>query len=117
MGARQFCTQTATTKRAEDLSNGIKGAPVDYLTDLAVTPVWSLRPETAQTLGISSPREYKELYHVPLEGEELPDIREGDLLITNGVTYVVDTVAEWPDAAIPTLVIVIGDVKREWAGA
>lgn len=115
MSARAFCTVAASTKRPTNLGNNLRGTPAAYLSELMVTPLWALRPETAETLGISSPREAKECYHVP-SGDTLPDIVEGDILVHGGTEYPVDTVAEWPDLSggIPTLVIVVGEVKNSW---
>lgn len=115
MTARNFCTITATTKRNQNLGNNMRGAAVEYLTSLAVTPLWSLRPETVQSLGISSPREFMECYHVPT-GDTLPDVVEGDVLVHGGVEYRVDHVAEWPDLSdgVPSLQIVVAAVKDSW---
>lgn len=110
-----FCTIAASTKRATDLGNNLRGAPATYLSELMVTPLWALRPDTAETLGISSPREMKECYLVPT-GDSLPDIVEGDVLVHGGTEYIVDSVAEWPDLSggIPTLVIVVSQIKSSW---
>ncbi|MFA6168295.1 MAG: hypothetical protein WC700_16860 [Gemmatimonadaceae bacterium] len=110
-----FCTVTATTKRNQTGTGGVTGAAVAYLTALAVTPLWPLRPETIESLGISSPREYKECYHVPT-GDALPDIVERDILVHGGAEYIVDHVAEWPDIAggVPSLQIVVTQVKTAW---
>lgn len=110
-----FCTVSASTKRATNLGNNLRGTPATYLSELMVTPLWALRPETVESLGISSPREFKEVYHVPT-GDTLPDIVEGDVLVHGGTDYLVDNVAEWPDLSggIPTLVIVVQEVKNSW---
>ena len=115
MSARAFCNITATTKRNQDLGNNMRGAAVAYLTSLLVTPLWSLRPETVQSLGISSPREFKECYHVPT-GDTLPDVVEGDVLVHGGTEYRIDHVAEWPDldGGVPSLQIVVQQVKDSW---
>lgn len=110
-----FCTVTASTKRNQDLGNNLRGAAITNLASLAVTPLWSLRPETIETLGISSPREYKECFHVPT-GDTLPDVVEGDVLVHGGTDYRIDHVAEWPDLSggIPTLHIVVTAIKNSW---
>lgn len=115
MSARAFCTVTASTKRNQSLAGNVTGAAVEYLTGLMVTPLWSLRPETIESLGITSPREFKEVYHVPT-GDSLPDIVEGDILVHGGVDYPVDHVAEWPDlnGGVPSLQIVVQQVKHSW---
>lgn len=116
MTAAAFCTVSASTKRTQDLGNNLRGSPVTYLTGLLVTPLWSLRPETIETLGISSPREMKECYHAPT-GDTLPDVAEGDVLVHGGAEYRVDHVAEWPDLSggVPTLQIVVSEVKASWS--
>lgn len=110
-----FCTVAASTKRNTNLGNNIKGAPIPYLSDLMVTPLWSLRADTIESLGISSPREFKECYHAP-SGDTLPDIVEGDVLVHSGAQYRIDSVAEWPDldGGIPALVIVVQQIKNSW---
>lgn len=110
-----FCTVTASTKRNQDLGNNLRGTPATHLASLAATPLWSLRAETIESLGISSPREYKECYHVPDSGT-LPDVVEGDVLVHGGTEYRVDYVAEWPDLSggIPALQIVVTQVKSSW---
>lgn len=115
MTARAFCTVAASTKRNTDLGGGLRGAPAEYLTGLLVTPLWSLRPETIETLGISSPREYKECYFVPA-ADALIDLVEGDVLVHGGTEYRVDYVAEWPDLSggVPCLQIVVAEIKSSW---
>lgn len=115
MTAASFCTITASTKRSTTLGNNQRGAPATYLTGLLVTPLWSLQATTIETLGISSPREFKEVYHVPT-GDTLPDIVEGDVLVHGGTEYRVDNVAEWPDltGGVPCLQIVVTEVKNSW---
>lgn len=110
-----FCTITASTKRNQDLDNGITGNPVTYLATLAVTPLWSLRPETIESLGISSPREFKECFAVPND-DTLADVVEGDVLVHSGTEYIVDNVAEWPDLSggVPCLHLVVQEVKTSW---
>lgn len=107
-----FCSVTASTKRNPSAVSGKIGAPVAKLSSLAVTPLWALRPETIQSLGINSPREYRECYHVPT-GDTLPDVLEGDVLVHGGTEYIIDSVAEWPDigAGVPCLQIVVSAVK------
>lgn len=114
MSARQFCTVTASTKRAESLGSGITGAAVEYLDEVLITPLYPIQPDTVASAGINSPREAKECYHVPADGEDLPDIVEGDLLVVAGEDYPVESVAEWEDAGVPCLHIVVQKVKRAW---
>ena len=111
-----FLSVTASTKRNQDLGNNLRGAAIANLASLAVTPLWALRPETIETLGISSPREFKECFHVP-DSATLPDVIEGDILVHSGTEYRVEYVAEWPDlrGGIPTLHIVVSEVKNSWA--
>lgn len=115
MTALAFCTQTASTKRNRALSGGMTGAAEEYLTSVAVTPLWPISPETSQANSINSPREFKECYHVPSSGT-LPDIDEGDVLTLGGVDYPIFSVAEWTDidGGIPCLQIVVQEVKTTW---
>lgn len=117
MSAREFCTVTASTRRAEALAGGVVGAAVDYLEELLITPLWPVTPDTVASLGLNSPREFKEAYHVPAAGADLPDVVEGDLLVVEGEVYIVDSVAEWVDGGIPSLHIVAQQVKRQWPAA
>jgi hypothetical protein len=110
-----FTTIQASTKRNQAGTGGVTGAAVAYLTSLAVTPLWPLRPETVESLGISSPREYLECYHVPTS-DTLPDVRERDILVHGGAEYIIDHVAEWPDLSggVPSLQIVVQQIKTAW---
>lgn len=110
---REFCTTAASTKRNSDLGSGRKGAKATYLTSLAVTPLWPASEGTIRTLNLSSPREVKECYHVPVEGDALPDVKEGDDLVIAGVSYPVRFVGEWDGVvpAIKALKIVVTEVK------
>lgn len=111
MSARAFCTVTASTKRNADLGSGRTGAPVTHLASLAITPLWPTSQETINTLSLNSPRETKECFHVPAAGAALPDVRERDILTVDGVDYPIQYVGEWTDARVPTLHIVIQEVK------
>jgi hypothetical protein len=110
MSARAFCTVEASTKRNADLGSGRTGAPAAQLGGLMVTPLWPVSRETVTVLAISSPREYKECYHVPAT-TTLPDVREGDVLVHGGVEYRIAHVGEWTDGDIPTLHIVCQQIK------
>ena len=113
MSARTFCVLTASTKRNADLGNGRTGAPVTYLEELAISPLWPLTPETIRQLDINSPREMKQTYHAPVTGGDLPDVREGDVLTVDGVDYPIFHVSEWGDLinGIPCLEIIVSLVK------
>lgn len=111
VGAASFLTVTASTKRNQDLGSGRTGSPVTYLASLAITPLWPVSPETVNELALNSPREYKECYHVPSSGTTLPDVKEGDVLVVGSTEYPVSYVGEWTDGSIPTLHIVVQEVK------
>lgn len=115
MAVHPFCTESYSTKRNQALGSGITGSHATYLTGLLGTPLWPLRPETIESLGISSPREFKEAYLVPT-GDTLADIVEGDVLVAGSAEYIVDNVAEWADLSggIPTLHVVVQEVKNSW---
>lgn len=111
MSAASFCTVTASTKRNATLSGNKVGAAVAYLASLAVTPLWPASNETIRLLDLPSPREIKECYHAAAAGATLPDVKEGDILVIGANSYPIDYVGEWTDADIPTLHIVVGEVK------
>lgn len=110
---RDFCTVTASTKRNVDAGGGRKTAKITHLTSLAITPLWPASEGTIRTLNLNSPREAKECYHVPADGDDLPDVLEGDDLVIAGTTYPIRFVGEW-DGVVPdikTLKIVVTEVK------
>ena len=111
MSAREFCTVTASTKRTADLGSGRSGNATENLASLLITPLWPLGRQTIQQFAINSPREFKECFHVPVDGGSLPDVREGDMLVVSSVEYPIDYVAEWTDGDIPCLHIVCQEVK------
>ena len=110
--AHPFTTVQASTKRSESLGSGRTGAPITHLSALAITPLWPLQQGTVRELAIESPREFKEAYTVP-DGDVLPDVREGDVLVVGGREYPVWWVGEWGDLAggVPCLHIIVQEVK------
>jgi hypothetical protein len=110
MSAASFCTVTASTKRGITTA-GRTAAPTSYLASILITPLWPVSAETVRTMDLNSPREMKEAYHVPLAGVALPDVKEGDVLTVGGVDYPVYSAAEWTDGDVPTLHIVVQQVK------
>ena len=113
-GLQLFATATVSTKRNPAPVAGRVTAAVAYLSGLTATPLWPLRPETVQALGIASPREMKECFVVPATGTALADIREGDILVHGGGEYIVDSVAEWTDTLtglVNCLQIVVSAIK------
>ena len=112
MGAENFCTVAASTRRRADLGGGMRGPAEEHIEEIMITPLWPLNADTAMSAGLNSPREAKECYHVPLAGEDLPDLVEGDLLMVAGEAYIVESVAEWGDSDIPALHIIVAKVKR-----
>lgn len=118
-GARSFCTERAVISRNTDSGGGRMGAAAVHIAALPITPLWPVSAETANALELASPRESKECYHVPLDGEPLADVQERDLLsCVNPFTrvshdYIVVAVEEWPDISdgIPCLRIVVELVK------
>jgi len=113
MSIDAFCTIQSSTKRNSDLGNGIRGGAVTYLTSLMITPLYPLSGQTVRMLNLSGAqlRETKECFHLPGAGSALPDVREGDRLVLDGVEYPVSYVAEWQDADLPSLHIVVGEIK------
>lgn len=110
MTARSFCTVTASTKRNATDGNRHTAAEA-YLAGLLITPLWPVGQETIRLLDLNSPRKMKEAFHVPAAGDALPDVQEGDILVVDGDDYPVDFVGQWTDGAIPTLHIVVGEVR------
>lgn len=85
-----FAAVTASTKRNPAAVGGKIGAPVENLSELSITPLMPLDPETAITLPLSSPREAKQTFI-----DTIVDIVEGDVLVVSGTEYAVRSVAEW----------------------
>lgn len=106
------CTVVASTKRNPDLGGGQRGTAVAHLTRILITPLYPLSGQTVRTLALNSPREYKECFHVPLRGEALPDVVEGDILVIAGADYRVGPVSEWNDDDLPCLHLVVSEVKQ-----
>lgn len=111
MSARAFCTVTASTKRNADLGSGRTGAAAENLTSIAITPLWPLEVGTIQVYNIARPAETKECYHVPADGDALPDVVEGDILTVDGTDYPVQHVGEWTDNGVPCLQIIVQEIK------
>jgi len=107
-----ICTVKASTKRNPDLGDGVSGPLEINLKKLMITPLYPVSGETVRTLALNSPREIKECYHVPACGADLPDVKEGDRLIVDGMEYPISFVEEWPDPHLPSLHIVVAEVKR-----
>ena len=108
---QEECTVTASTKRNSDLGGGKKGAATTYLSGLAITPLWPAGEGTLRTLNLNSPREAKECYHCPDGDATLPDVKEGDFLVINSVSYPIRFVGEWTDDSVACLHIVVTEVK------
>lgn len=111
MSARSFCTVTASTKRNSTVAGNKKGAATTYLSSILITPLWPVGNETIRTLDLNSPREMKETYHVPVDGDALPDVKERDILVVGSNEYPIDHVSEWTDNDVACLHIVVGEVK------
>lgn len=112
MSAAAFCTISASTKRNVTTA-GKTAAATTNLASLLITPLWPMNQEISRTLGINSPREYKQTYHVPVDGvTTLPDVREADILVVNGVEYPVFWAGEWTDGDVPCLHLVVQELKQ-----
>jgi len=112
MSARAFCTVTASTKRNADLGSGRTGAAAENLASIAITPLWPLDGGIVQSLALQSPREFLMTFHVPVDGESLPDVLEGDILTVDSVDYPIQYVDDWTDGTIPCLRIVVQRVQN-----
>lgn len=111
MSARAFCTVTASVKRNAVVSGNRLGAATTHLASLLITPLWPVGRETIRLLDLNSPREMKECFHCPVDGAALPDVRERDILVIGSNEYPIDAVLEWTDNEIPSLHIIVGQVK------
>ncbi len=113
MSSIGFCNQTASTKRAQDMGDGVTfGEMQPWLSDVRVTPVYSLSKGNIDLIEGASPNEVKECYHVPQPGEELPDIKKGDVITIADRDYPVSFVQRWEDGtdnSISSMVIIIQD--------
>ena len=110
-GDAQLGTITVSTKRNVTV-NRRTGAAVTYLTGLVITPLAPVNQEVVRTLGLNSPREFKECHHIPNPGATLPDVQEADLLVIGGVEYPVYWVGIWGNALVSSLKIVVQEIKQ-----
>lgn len=101
----------ASTKRNSTVSGNRLGAATTHLASLLITPLWPVGRETIRLLDLNSPREMKEAFHVPIAGGVLPDVKERDILVIGANEYPIDAVLEWTDGDIPSLHIIVGQVK------
>jgi hypothetical protein len=111
MSARDFCTVDASVKRNTVVSGNRLGAATTHLASLLITPLWPVGRETIRLLDLNSPREMKETFHCPVAGAALPDVKERDILVIGANEYPIDAVLEWTDSDIPSLHIIVGQVK------
>lgn len=110
MSARSFMTVTASTKRNAIDGNRLTAAET-HLASLLITPLWPVGRETIRLLDLNSPRVMRECFHVPAAGEALPDVKERDILVIGSEEFPVDFAGKWQDDTVPTLHIVVGEVK------
>src|SRR5262245_2528239 len=111
-----WCVNTVQVLRNADLGNGRTGAPVVHLAALPVSNPYPASRNTVEVMRIpdlNSPRELKEVYHCPATpATALPDVKEGDLLVFANETLTVMAVAEWPDWALPSLLMLVQEIKK-----
>lgn len=106
-GFTRGATITASTKRSPAVASGKRGAPVAYLTDIELTPLDPLDPETRQRLALETPHELLQAF-----GDGGLDILEGDLLVVDGREYPVRYAAEWLWRGSSFVHLALEDLKR-----
>jgi len=86
----KMATVTATTRREGAVVGGLPGAMANVVVNFACFPLDPVTPETAAMMGLGN---FAEILQTYCEGGL--DIREGDQLLTGGVTYKVRAVGQW----------------------
>jgi hypothetical protein len=126
MPLRNFMTQTASTTRHPAMSSGKIGTPTSNLTNLKITPLMLMDTRSAlslqQAIGMDGTlgqiwETYTESHAHTDSGvsvTQLPDIREGDKLVVDGVTYHVQWANRQPATSSygATLIIYVYQDKR-----
>ena len=89
---------TASTKRNPDPVNGVVGPAVTKLSSvtLSFTP-FPVSPDIAAEYRLETPRK---TYVTGVFG--FPDIKEGDILTTGGIDFIVKATAKWTDLVLYT---------------
>jgi hypothetical protein len=98
-GLTAMSTATYSTKRSPAAVSAKGGASVTHLTGLASVPIMPTKDRDNTPLGVRDPLtgQVKELLETFIEYQEhvddsvtvtqLPDIRDGDVLVANGINY------------------------------
>ena len=110
MSARSFMTVEASVKRNATSGNKHTAAAT-HIASLEITPLWPVGQETIRLLDLNSPREMRECFHAAAAGASLPDVKPRDILVIGAEEFPVDYAGRWTDTDIPTLHIVVGEVK------
>lgn len=119
-------TETVTTERKSNPSDGVFGAPSSHLTGVKITPVMLASAQGAhairEAIGMQGTAvQFFEAYTEPhahtdggLSVSTLPDIVAGDRLIADGVTYTVRWCEKQPatTSTLATLLIYLTEDKR-----
>ena len=88
----RMASVTASTKRPPAISaGGVRGAAVTELTGVRCLPLATVSAELGARLKLNAPFESKSTV---VDGAL--DIREGDTLVVDGVSYAVQAVEEYP---------------------
>lgn len=110
MTLRRLMTDTASTTRTPAISGGKVGEPVTHLQNVKIVPPMLASATSTHTIrqaiGLEGTAvqvwETYSTVHSHTDGgvtvNQLPDMRNGDRLITGGVTYVI----KWTEAQPPT---------------
>ena len=104
-----LATSTISTKRRPAVSGGLRGAAVTYLTNVKVLPIMpNVSGTTANAVvmrmavtgqAVEAWLTYTQKHaHTKssVSVNEIPDIREGDILVDGSVEYDVKYVGNWP---------------------
>jgi hypothetical protein len=99
----RLSTKTATTKRAPAATAGKHvGAAVAYLTGLRCTPLDQVVPDSMREMVVNAP-------YVPLVTavHGVYDIREGDVLVVDGVEYAIRVARrfDWKSSEYRVLIV------------
>lgn len=106
-GFLRLATVAASTKRPPVVSGGKRGTPAAYLSDIRVTPLDPVDPETRQRLALQTPHELLQTF-----AQGGLDILEGDLLVVDGVEYPVRSAAEWLWRSSEYVHLIVEELKR-----
>lgn len=86
---RRLATRTCSVRRST-MTSGVGQTPASVITGLLTTPIDPVSSETQRRLNLNSGYE---MYECFCDSEQ--DIRKGDVLIENSVSYIVHAAEKW----------------------